>query len=171
MDGRPVEAPSLLALFFYGTLKRGQINHDRFCRGYARAAQATVRGRLYDLPFGFPALVVPREDVRATGTTNPLADASAQRRLANDAEHPKTGPRVSDELLVFDDFEERLLVLDRFEGFDPESGKPVIGPPPGEAFRPRSPKRPLRLPPRGRCGGGPWCDRPPRRSRSPRSRG
>lgn len=117
-----MEGPSLLALFFYGTLKRGQINHDRFCRGYARAAQATVRGRLYDLPFGFPALVVPREDVRATGTTNPLADASAQRRLVNDAEHPKTGPRVSGELLVFDDFEERLPVLDRFEGFDPESG-------------------------------------------------
>lgn len=122
MGSQPVEGPSLLALFFYGTLKRGQINHERFCRGYARAAQATVRGRLYDLPFGFPAIVVPREDVRATGTTNPLADAATQRRQADGVAHPKAAPRVSGELLVFDDFEERLPALDRFEGFDPESG-------------------------------------------------
>lgn len=122
MDGRATEVSSALALFFYGTLKRGQINHDRFCSGYASAAEATVRGRLYDLPFGFPALLVPREDILAAGSADPLRDAAAQRRLADPAEHPKTGPRVFGELFVFDDFERLLPALDRFEGFDPDSG-------------------------------------------------
>ncbi len=122
MSGRPAGAPSLLALFFYGTLKRGQVNHDRFCRGYVRAAEATVRGRLYDLPFGFPALVVHPEDIHATGTRDPLGDARAQRRLTPGTERPRAGPHVSGELIFFDDFEERLPALDRFEGFDPESG-------------------------------------------------
>ncbi len=122
MTRQPANGELTLSVFFYGTLKRGQINHDRFCSGYARAAEATVRGQLYDLPFGFPALVVPEEYILATGTANPLYDASTQRRLADDAEHPKTGPRAFGELLVFDDFEELLPELDRFEGFDPESG-------------------------------------------------
>ncbi len=126
MDGRPArgspaQRPPALALFFYGTLKRGQINHDRFCRGYVRTEEATVRGQLYDLPFGFPALVVPEEDILLTGTGDPLEDASAQRRLAGGTGRRAQGPRVSGELLVFDDYEELLPALDRFEGFDPES--------------------------------------------------
>ncbi|MCA1848734.1 MAG: gamma-glutamylcyclotransferase, partial [Actinobacteria bacterium] len=66
-------------MFFYGTLKRGHANHDLFCRGYLRVEEATVRGRLYDLPSGYPALVVPEEDVHATGTADPLEDASEQQ--------------------------------------------------------------------------------------------
>ena len=122
MARQPANGELSLAVFFYGTLKRGQINHDRFCSGFARAAEATVRGDLYDLPFGFPALVVPEENILATGTGNPLLDASTQRRLASSAKLPKAGPRVFGEVLVFDDFEELLPALDRFEGFDPEGG-------------------------------------------------
>lgn len=120
MVRQPPDGELSLSIFFYGTLKRGQINHDRFCSGYSHATEATVRGRLYDLPFGFPALVVPQENILATGTGNPLLDASTQRRLASGAERPKTGPRVFGEVLVFDDFEQLLPALDRFEGFDPE---------------------------------------------------
>ncbi len=108
-----------LTLFFYGTLKRGHANHDPFCRGYLRVEEATVRGRLYDLPFGYPALVVPEEDVRAAGTTDPVGDASEQRRLGRAGMQQPDGPRVSGELFTFDDPEERLPALDHLEGFDP----------------------------------------------------
>ena len=108
------------ALFAYGSLKRGLLYHDRFCTGTIHAEEATVRGELYDLPFGFPALVVPPEDVRATGTADPIRDAATERRLgASEVVPVSDGPRVFGELYVFDDPEERLPALDRLEGFDP----------------------------------------------------
>lgn len=112
--------PVLLDVFVYGTLKRGQRNHERFCRGALAVREATVRGRLYDLPFGYPALVVPKEDVRATGTGDYLLDARARS-------HSQTGPQkdfpdwdvVHGELLTFDDPGKRLPALDALEGFRP----------------------------------------------------
>src|SRR3712207_298016 len=65
-----VETDPLLTVFFYGTLKRGHANHDRFCRGYLTVEEARTRGRLYSLPFGHPALVIDEEDIRAVGTTD-----------------------------------------------------------------------------------------------------
>jgi gamma-glutamylcyclotransferase (GGCT)/AIG2-like uncharacterized protein YtfP len=114
------EKPALLDIFVYGTLKRGQRNHQRFCRGALAAREATVRGRLYDLPLGFPALVVPEEDVQATGTGEYLSDAKARS-------HAHTAPKevspawdaVYGELLTFDDPEKRLPDLDALEGFRP----------------------------------------------------
>ena len=105
-------------MFFYGTLKRGHANHDLFCRGYLRVEEATVRGWLYDLPSGYPALVVPKEDVRATGTPDPIHDASEQQRGHTSVYRPG-GTLVAGELMTFDDPEERLPALDRLEGFDP----------------------------------------------------
>ena len=106
-------------MFFYGTLKRGHANHDLFCRGYVRAEEATVRGRLYDLPSGYPALVVPEEDVRAVGTADPTGDASEQQQPGHERVQRPDGTLVSGELLTFDDPEERLPGLDRLEGYDP----------------------------------------------------
>jgi gamma-glutamylcyclotransferase (GGCT)/AIG2-like uncharacterized protein YtfP len=117
------EAYPLLTLFFYGTLKRGHANHDRFCRGYLRVEEATVRGRIYDLPFGYPALVVPEEDIRAVGSADPVYDARAQQRFGRAEVHLLDGPRVFGELFIFDDPEARLPALDRLEGFDP--GRPT----------------------------------------------
>ncbi|MDQ3841348.1 MAG: gamma-glutamylcyclotransferase [Actinomycetota bacterium] len=82
--------------------------------------EATVRGRLYDLPFGFPALLVPEADIQATGTTDYLTDVELQS-------HAQTGPQESSpnwgtvhgELLSFDDPEERLPAFDKLEGFHP----------------------------------------------------
>ncbi len=109
-----------LLMFFYGTLKRGYRNHDWFCQGALRVEEATVRGKLYDLPLGYPALVVPEEDVFAVGTASPLRDAAEQGRLGRVSPHPASGPRVFGELFAFDDPEARLPALDRLEGFDPE---------------------------------------------------
>lgn len=112
--------PTRLGVFVYGTLKRGQRNHDRFCRGVLTMAEATVRGRLYDLPLGFPALVVPQEDVIAIGTTDYLADAEKQHRAPpGPATSLPDWNTVYGELLSFDDPVERLPALDGLEGFYP----------------------------------------------------
>ena len=44
-------------LFVYGTLMRGQANHDHFCADALTIEPAVTTGRLYHLPMGFPALV------------------------------------------------------------------------------------------------------------------
>ncbi len=110
-----------LNLFVYGSLKRGQSYHERFCRGLISAEEATVRGRLYELPSGFPALVVPEADVQATGTTDYLVDAEIghQKEKAEPPERPSSWDTVQGELLAFDDPEERLPMLDELEGFRP----------------------------------------------------
>ena len=116
----PPSEPAHLRVFVYGTLKRGQANHERFCRGLLSAREATVRGRLYDLPFGFPALVVPGEDVYATGTTDYLADAAEQHNTRAKPLAPLPDrDLVHGELLTFDDPVERLPALDSLEGFRP----------------------------------------------------
>ena len=112
--------PERLNLFVYGTLKRGERNHYRFCRGFASVEEGTVRGRLYDLPLGFPALVVPDEDVHAVGTADYASDAGLTRSVLIRPRAPLTGwENVRGELLVFDDPEERLPAIDALEGFRP----------------------------------------------------
>ena len=101
---------------------RGERNHDRYCRGFVAASEATVRGRLYDLPYGFPALVVPREDVRATGTADYLADAGLQQRSRSEPQKSLSEPTAHGELLTFDDPGERLPALDALEGYVPGQG-------------------------------------------------
>ena len=120
----------LIALFVYGTLKRGYSNHNGYCRGVLAIENAIVRGQLYIRPDRIPFLEVPEEDILATGTADPAADAVTQERLARDigsrrlAKSPHD-PRAScrdvvhGELLVFDDPEIRLPSIDRLEGFQP----------------------------------------------------
>jgi gamma-glutamylcyclotransferase (GGCT)/AIG2-like uncharacterized protein YtfP len=123
LDRRPPgDAASVVTLFFYGTLKRGHANHDRYCQGALRVQEATLRGELYDLPFGFPALVVPQEDVYATGSAEPIYDVSEQQRLNDTGVRRPESPRVYGELFTFDDPDTRLPALDRLEGFDPNGG-------------------------------------------------
>jgi len=110
---------SPLVMFFYGTLKRGERNHERFCDGALRVEEGAVRGDVYDLPFGYPALVVPRESIHAFGTGNFARDVEKQWRLGRGLVPFMEGPRVFGEIFAFDDPESRLPVLDRLEGFDP----------------------------------------------------
>ncbi|WP_353740503.1 gamma-glutamylcyclotransferase [Desulfoferrobacter suflitae] len=58
-------ADTPLRLFVYGTLKGGCVNHAAFCRGTSSVELAQVRGRLYELPTGFPVLLVPAGDILA----------------------------------------------------------------------------------------------------------
>jgi gamma-glutamylcyclotransferase (GGCT)/AIG2-like uncharacterized protein YtfP len=82
--------------------------------------EATVQGRLYDLPYGFPALVVPEEDVQAIGTTNYLADTEKQNHATPVTRATSPGwDAVHGELFSFDDPEERLPALDSLESFRP----------------------------------------------------
>ena len=105
-------------MFFYGTLKRGQRNH-RFCHDAARMREASVQGSLYELPEGYPALVVPEQNIRAVGTSDPSRDA----RIGH--EHTRWEiPTVEDsavfgELYTFGDPEERLPAIDKLEEFVP----------------------------------------------------
>jgi gamma-glutamylcyclotransferase (GGCT)/AIG2-like uncharacterized protein YtfP len=113
-------AETLISMFFYGTLKRGQSNHYRFCRAALRVEPATTLGRLYELPFGFPGLRVYGRDVRAVGTTDYLADAEKQREAAPAplASEP-AWDTVHGELFTFTDPERRLIAFDALEGYVP----------------------------------------------------
>ena len=75
-------------LFVYGTLMRGQANHDRFCADALTIEPAVTTGRLYHLPMGFPALI--------------------------DADDGQ----VFGEAVSFPDLNEALLLMDRLEGYD-----------------------------------------------------
>ena len=112
---------NIFFLFVYGTLKRGFSNHDRFCENGLSVEAATTRGRLYDLPFGFPALVAASDPTPVVGTTNYAFDAAEQRRLNATARKlvPGGESKVFGEIFTFDDPVDRLPKLDHLEGFDP----------------------------------------------------
>ena len=74
---------SPLIMFFYGTLKRGERNHEHFCGGALRVKEGTVRGDLFDVHLGYPALVVPEESICAFGTGDYRRDAEEQQRLGH----------------------------------------------------------------------------------------
>lgn len=96
------------ALFVYGTLKKGFPAHERFFGKDAELENALVRGELFDLPAGYPALAVPQKDI--------LADAEKQRgKFIVRRGHPVHG-----ETIRFDEPGRTLPMLDAFEGFDPE---------------------------------------------------
>lgn len=108
-------------MFVYGTLKRGGINHDRYCRGVVGVEPATTRGRLYALPYGFPGLCVDETRIEAAGTSDYLADTELQY----DPPPTPTATRATDldtvhgELLTFDDPKNSLPELDALEGYAP----------------------------------------------------
>jgi gamma-glutamylcyclotransferase (GGCT)/AIG2-like uncharacterized protein YtfP len=117
-----------LAIFVYGTLKRGQANHDRFCRGAVGIEAAVTRGRLFHLAAGYPALAVEPEMVLAEATGDPAADLTLQREWEERLSGGSRGSgsvaqggaaEVRGEWMVFPDAAERLPSLDRFEGFRP----------------------------------------------------
>src|ERR687889_507407 len=110
---------SPLVMFFYGTLKRGERNHERFCGGALRVEEGAVRGDLFDVHLGYPALVVPEESICAFGTGDYRRDAEEQQRRLPVAKPLLEGPRFLGEFFAFDDPESRLPPLDRLKGFDP----------------------------------------------------
>jgi gamma-glutamylcyclotransferase (GGCT)/AIG2-like uncharacterized protein YtfP len=116
----------MLRVFVYGTLQSGQRNHERYCRGVVSREAATVRGRLYELPQGYPMLAIPGEGL-AIGTRDAAADVARQLQLAQDSSDDASGaepidddwPAIHGEILSFDDAEIRLPLLDELEDFHP----------------------------------------------------
>lgn len=96
-------------------------------RKVQKAAQiqpATTFGRLYALPAGYPALVIPEERILARGTHNPLADAAVQARIAGELSNQPDPPRptgdwdlIHGELITFADPARELPLLDHLESF------------------------------------------------------
>lgn len=105
-------------MFFYGTLKRGRRN-NHYCDGAFQVRGATVEGTLYDLPEGYPALVVPGNSIFDVGTADPLRDAETGRDPGRPTPPRAEGPIVFGELYAFEDPEGRLPAIDRLEGFTP----------------------------------------------------
>jgi excisionase family DNA binding protein len=64
-----------LPVLVYGTLRRGMANHDRFCFDVLEVIPARTPGRLYALPYGFPAMV-PAGDGRVFGEILVFPDPS-----------------------------------------------------------------------------------------------
>lgn len=124
-----MEEPAL-CLFVYGTLKRGHRNHARYCSGYRACVEAAVVGQLYDLPAGYPMLVVPSDSILAVGTSSPLADVATQLAIPSTATTQLTSRAPSEvvvvhgELLTFDDAPARIPPIDALEDFTP--GQPSL---------------------------------------------
>ncbi len=117
-------------VFVYGTLKQGERNFARYCRGVLSIEPASILGRLYHLsygyhlPYGYPMLQVPSQHILAVGTSDYLQDASLLAQLA-DRLPPE--PRVAagdweliaGEIQTFDDPLERFTAMDKLEDFQP----------------------------------------------------
>lgn len=67
-------------LFVYGTLKRGLANHRAFCARALQIQPATIIGRLYHLPVGYPAAQIPRGQILLEASHDPARDAGRQHR-------------------------------------------------------------------------------------------
>jgi len=126
--------PARLAVFVYGTLKRGEENHDAFCAGVHEAVDAVTRGRLFHLPAGYPALAIRPDDVLAHAIGDATRDLVIQQEweqrlrsgAAEEAEIGAEGAEaiVFGERFLFNDAAERLRRLDGLEGFRP--GRPSL---------------------------------------------
>jgi len=118
----------VLRVFVYGTLMRGQVNHPRFCHGARDAGPGTLRGRIYHLPAGYPAVSVDAAEVLEIATGDLAEDLRLQRHwdahLTDEARVPAPGPErvVHGEWIRFDDGEPRLRRLDWLGGFVPGGG-------------------------------------------------
>jgi len=113
-----------IKIVVYGTLKQGFWNHEAFCGDAISIEDATVRGRLYEMPSGIPVLEVPEQDIIAHGSADILGDIAIQRRL--EASFPgylkcsgEGWQEIEGELITLPDPERTLPPIDRLEGFVP----------------------------------------------------
>lgn len=106
-----------IAIFVYGTLCQGRSN-AHYCSNGTRIEPAIVCGRIYQLSPGYPALLVPVENIIAKGTHSPTQDARTQydRNLDPVEFHTPAGwYEVSGELVTFES-PESIIPVDQLEG-------------------------------------------------------
>ncbi len=109
-----------ISVFVYGTLKRWFHNHC-YCRRAISIEKATVCGKLYQLPPGYPAMQVPKESIIWQGTKDVFADAQNQY-MENDSGDNEFKihdgwDTVHGEFMTFADPERDIPEMDRLEGF------------------------------------------------------
>ncbi|MDD5697875.1 MAG: gamma-glutamylcyclotransferase [Victivallaceae bacterium] len=105
-------------LFVYGTLKKEFPNHH-YCHNAVNIELATICGRIYQLPPGYPALIVPPENIIAKGTGSPVRDAKTQfeYNLTTPEFRIQTGwQEVHGEMVVFNNPDRDVPPIDRLEG-------------------------------------------------------
>lgn len=122
-------AQEFFHLFVYGTLKKGERNHDKYCTGVGRIVEARIRGRLYAKPSGTPILDIPAVDELAEGCADRIGDIVLQpemnRRLAEREFSWEYDPadgewdEITGELMEIPAREESLYGLDWLEDFLP----------------------------------------------------
>lgn len=110
-----------LKVFVYG--KDDQRDLNRISEGAVSIEQATVRGRLFELPTEAFVLDVPGVDILAVGTPDPLTDADTQQRFIEPFQVPLSGEfgqwqDIDGKLLTFENVA-CLEMLDRMKGFSP----------------------------------------------------
>jgi gamma-glutamylcyclotransferase (GGCT)/AIG2-like uncharacterized protein YtfP len=109
-----------ITLFVYGTLLRGGAAHEAFCRDATDIRAARVRGRLYRLQEGYPALEVPDDSIRAAASLDAVEDAAVQSSMHSEGTPGKyAGERVYGELITFPDAASALPLLDDYEDCRP----------------------------------------------------
>ena len=107
-----------IQLAVYGTLMTGYHN-SHFCRNGTCVEPITICGRIYRLSPGYPALLVPAENILAKGTNSPTRDARTQyeRNLDPTEFHTPAGwYEVRGELVTFENPERDLPGIDSLEG-------------------------------------------------------
>lgn len=114
-------------LFAYGTLKQGSPVHAQLCRGVCSVIPAQLWGRLYELPTGCPALLLPAGAVLATATMEPATDHARLSELSHQPapEFCREGWRpVSGQLITLADYRAAWPTLDAWEDAAPD--RPVL---------------------------------------------
>ncbi|MBI1317704.1 MAG: gamma-glutamylcyclotransferase [Candidatus Hydrogenedens sp.] len=115
--------PMSIRLFVYGSLLRGSAEHEEYCSGAAAYAEASVEARLYDLPEGYPSIVVPEPSILAIATFDPLEDARLQLTVAPAPPAPAWGDwdTVHGALITLSDAATLLPRIDEYEGCNADS--------------------------------------------------
>ena len=118
-----------LRLFVYGSLKHGFSNYGRYCRGAGSVEEAQIEGRLFQLPSGYPVLVLPQSRILVRGTCDVVGDLRSQAA----EKFGQTGvsrsgrlgeSRVHGQLLTFAGSAARLRAIDGLEQFRPGRKNP-----------------------------------------------
>lgn len=112
--------PATWRLFVYGTLKRGLMYHDAFCRDLIAATPARSFGCLYDTPYGYPMMTLPPRFQWVQGSADRNRDLALTAHFGQPGLKPP-GPEneVFGELFVLPRCAATLAALDDLEDFDP----------------------------------------------------
>jgi gamma-glutamylcyclotransferase (GGCT)/AIG2-like uncharacterized protein YtfP len=108
-----------ISIFCYGTLKKDFPNHH-YCRNAISVEPATVCGKLYQLPPGYPGLQVPNDSILLTGIKDAFESAQEQYQENNDMDFEfkihDGWNTVYGELITFADPERDIPPIDKLEG-------------------------------------------------------